>query len=110
MSPLFNPPPRRKVLIIAYYFPPLGLSGVQRILKFTKYLPDTGWQPVVLTVGNTKYYAFDEGLLNELQGRDIPIYRTPGAGQSTTKYPGKWLQKIGRAALQTLFIPDSRKH
>lgn len=91
MLPETTSPAPRKVLIIAYYFPPLGLSGVQRILKFTKYLPDFDWQPVVLTVGNTKYYAFDDGLLKELHGKDIPIYRTgPASGHSTSnKYPSK---------------------
>lgn len=36
-----NSLPGKKVLVIAYYYPPMGLSGVQRTLKFTKYLPDT---------------------------------------------------------------------
>jgi hypothetical protein len=39
-----------KVLIITYYWPPSGGAGVQRWLKFTKYLPSSGWIPVVLTV------------------------------------------------------------
>ena len=38
------------VLMIAYYFPPMGGAGVQRTLKFVKYLPEFGWQPHVLTV------------------------------------------------------------
>ncbi|MCS4471994.1 hypothetical protein JQ032_01445 [Clostridium botulinum] len=45
----------KKVLIIAYYFPPLGWSGVQRTLKFVKYLKDFGWQPIVVTVGKTDF-------------------------------------------------------
>ncbi|MBE0585718.1 MAG: glycosyl transferase family 1, partial [Desulfofustis sp.] len=53
----------KKVLVIAYYFPPLGGSGVQRVLKFVKYLPQFGWQPTVLTIGPTAYYAHDESLL-----------------------------------------------
>ncbi|HMT12896.1 MAG TPA: glycosyl transferase, partial [Ignavibacteria bacterium] len=40
----------KKVLIISYYFPPSGGPGVQRVLKFVKYLPEFGWQPIVLTV------------------------------------------------------------
>ena len=39
-----------RVLLISYYFPPSGGPGVQRVLKFAKYLPDFGWQPTVLTV------------------------------------------------------------
>jgi glycosyltransferase involved in cell wall biosynthesis len=38
------------VLMVAYYFPPMGGAGVQRTLKFIKYLPEYGWQPYVLTV------------------------------------------------------------
>ncbi|HCA81767.1 MAG TPA: glycosyl transferase, partial [Bacteroidetes bacterium] len=40
----------KKVLIVSYYFPPSGGPGVQRVLKFVKYLPEFGWQPHVLTV------------------------------------------------------------
>ena len=45
----------KKALIIAYYFPPAGGSAVQRILKFVKYLPQYGWQPVVLTAREKDY-------------------------------------------------------
>ena len=43
----------KKVLIIAYYWPPAGGAGVQRVLKFAKYLPKFGWEPVILTVNIT---------------------------------------------------------
>lgn len=56
----------KKVLIIAYYFPPLGWSGVQRTLKFTKYLQSFGWEPVVVTVGKTKFSILDDTLMNEI--------------------------------------------
>ena len=56
----------RNVLVIAYYFPPMGLSGVQRTLKFVKYLPKFGWQPTVLTVTPTGYFAQDYTLLEEI--------------------------------------------
>jgi len=39
-----------KVLILTYYWPPSGGAGVQRWLKFAKYLPEFGWQPYILTV------------------------------------------------------------
>ncbi len=40
-----------RVLMIAFHFPPCAeSSGVHRTLKFTRYLPDNGWQPIVLTV------------------------------------------------------------
>lgn len=56
----------KKVLIVAYYFPPLGGAGVQRILKFVKYLPQFGWEPVVLSVKDIDYPALDESLLKEI--------------------------------------------
>jgi Glycosyltransferase len=56
----------KKVLIIAYYFPPLGWSGVQRGLKFVKYLREFEWEPVVVTVGKTKFPVLDESLLEEI--------------------------------------------
>ncbi|MDY6915421.1 MAG: glycosyltransferase family 4 protein [Candidatus Cloacimonadota bacterium] len=64
----------KKVLIISYFFPPLGGPGVQRTQKFVKYLPEFGWQPVVLTVKKIEYVAYDESLLSEIS--NVPIYRT----------------------------------
>ncbi|MDZ4722487.1 MAG: glycosyltransferase [candidate division Zixibacteria bacterium] len=64
----------KKVLIIAYDFPPARTSGVYRPLKFAKYLPDFGWQPIILTVKNPPKGSFDESLLAEL-GQNTPIYR-----------------------------------
>lgn len=62
----------KKVLIVAYYFPPLGWSGVQRTLKFVKYLRKFGWEPVVVTVGQTKFSVTDETLVDEIpKGIDI---------------------------------------
>ena len=66
----------RKVLIIAYYFPPLGFSGVQRTLKFVKYLPSFGWSPTVLTVTPTGYFAMDMSLLKEIERTEIKVLRT----------------------------------
>lgn len=65
---------KKKVLIVAYYFPPLGWSGVQRTLKFVKYLRNFGWQPVVLTVGKTKFSVMDESLSKEIPD-DVKVIR-----------------------------------
>jgi glycosyltransferase involved in cell wall biosynthesis len=65
----------KKVLLVTYYFPPSGGPGVQRVLKFVKYLPQFGWQPVVLTVENGDYPARDESLLKEIP-EGTTIYRT----------------------------------
>ncbi|MFZ3371837.1 MAG: hypothetical protein WA131_02250, partial [Desulfitobacteriaceae bacterium] len=56
----------KKVLVIAYFFPPLGGSGVQRTLKFVKYLPKFGLQPIVSTVRYGHNFAYDESLLKEI--------------------------------------------
>ncbi|MBN1894297.1 glycosyl transferase family 1, partial [bacterium] len=61
----------KRVLLVAYYFPPMGMGGVQRALKFAKYLPEFGWKASVLTVRETSYYARDESLLKEAKGADI---------------------------------------
>jgi glycosyltransferase involved in cell wall biosynthesis len=61
-------PMERKVLIITYYWPPSGGSGVQRWLKFVKYLPSFGWTPYVFTPENPSFEIKDESLL-----RDIPV-------------------------------------
>ncbi len=57
----------RRVLIISYYWPPSGGAGVQRWLKFVKYLRDFGWEPVVYTPENPEYPVADFSL-----GKDIP--------------------------------------
>ncbi|MGO4733178.1 methyltransferase domain-containing protein [Paenibacillus sp. 2KB_22] len=65
---------RKKVLIIAYIFPPIGGSGVQRTLKFVKYLRGFGWEPVVLTVGETQSNLMDYSLGEEIPS-EIEIIR-----------------------------------
>lgn len=65
----------KKVLILAYYFPPLGMGGVQRVTKFVKYLPSFGWKPYVLTVKEVEYLAKDSSLLKDIP-REAEIVRT----------------------------------
>ncbi len=61
----------RRVLIISYYWPPSGGSGVQRWVKFAKYLPELGWEPVVYTPSNPEAPARDESLLAEVDGVEV---------------------------------------
>lgn len=56
----------RRVLIISYYWPPTGGSGVQRWVKFAKYLPQEGWQPVIYTPENPEQLAVDASLEAEV--------------------------------------------
>ncbi|MBL7014026.1 MAG: glycosyltransferase [Candidatus Marinimicrobia bacterium] len=61
----------KKVLIITYYWPPSGGPGVQRILKFCKYLPQHGWEPTVLTSRNGEYPALDTSLINDVKSLKV---------------------------------------
>jgi hypothetical protein len=56
----------KRVLIITYYWPPLAGSGVQRWLKFSKYLPQFGWEPVIFTPENPDFELKDVSLLQEI--------------------------------------------
>ena len=61
----------KKVLIIAYYWPPAGGPGVQRWLKFVKYLPDFGVQPIVYIPENPTYPIVDENLVSEVSDKAV---------------------------------------
>jgi glycosyltransferase involved in cell wall biosynthesis len=63
------------VLMIVYFFPPLGSVQVLRALKFAKYLPEYGWNPLVLAVKDISHYYQDPALLNELPD-SVVIKRT----------------------------------
>jgi len=64
----------KNVLIIAYYFPPAGGGGVQRTVKFAKYLSHFGWRPYVLTVREGSYSTLDDDLVGDVP-RDVRIFR-----------------------------------
>ena len=62
----------KRVLIISYYWPPTGGSGVQRWVKFAKYLPSEGWQPVIYTPENPEQLAVDHSLEAEIpEGTEV---------------------------------------
>jgi glycosyltransferase involved in cell wall biosynthesis len=65
----------RKVLIVAYYFPPFGGAGVQRTLKFVRYLPESGWLPAVLTVQGQVAHPRDPSLEAEIP-QNVSVNRT----------------------------------
>ena len=66
----------KKVLIISYYWPPSGGSGVQRWLKFTKYLPHYGWTPIIYTPENPYFEVKDTALLNDIPN-EVEVWKTP---------------------------------
>ena len=65
-----------KVLIITYYWPPSGGSGVQRWLKFVKYLRDFDIEPVVFTADNPNYPILDGSLKTDIP-KDIEVLKIP---------------------------------
>jgi len=121
-------PSKRKVLIITYYWPPGGGSGVQRWLKFTKYLASLGWEPVIYTPKNPEMAAFDASL-----AKDIPVgltvLQTPirepysiykrltgrkksdsiGAGFVSESGKTGFAERVARWIRGNLFIPDARR-
>jgi glycosyltransferase involved in cell wall biosynthesis len=111
----------KKVLIIAYYFPPLGMGGVQRITKFVKYLPPFGWKPYILTVKEVEYLAKDHTLLEDIS-HHVEIIRTSSFDPLRVLFllknifgKGKREDKrieahtIGRSKfLSWLFFPDNK--
>lgn len=64
---------QKKLLIITYYWPPAGGPGVQRWLKFVKYLPDFNIEPHVYVPQNPTYPIVDEGLVSEVSEKAIII-------------------------------------
>jgi len=117
----------KKVLIITYYWPPSGGAGVQRWLKFAKYLPEFGWQPIILTV-NPEYASYpqrDESLSKEV-GPDCLVYTTKSfelynlyklvSGKKEVPYGGfaneskeGLLQKFSKFLRGNFLLPDPRK-
>jgi len=118
----------KNVLVIAYYFPPSGGPGVQRVLKHIKYLKSFGWNPIILTVSNGQFPARDESLLNQVP-KDIKVVRThiyepydiyrKFTGKSkdaaidvnTIKKDGQKIglkEQIAEFIRATFFIPDAR--
>lgn len=115
-------------LVVAYYFPPSGGPGVQRVLKHIKYIRQFGWQPIVLTVENGQFPARDESLIAEIPD-DVIVRRTkiyepydiyrfftgkkPGTpiDVNTIKKEDQSLnfkERISEFIRATFFIPDAR--
>jgi glycosyltransferase involved in cell wall biosynthesis len=105
-----------KVLVIAYHFPPLGLSGIQRTFKFVKYMPACDWEPTVITTGDLSHYAIDKQLEKELDLTGIKVIRTKSSllikndiYKHRKNIPPEFIRKIKDKIGQTFFIPDSQK-
>ena len=114
-----------KVLIVTYYWPPSGGAGVQRWLKFSKYIPEFGWEPIILTVdpGCAAYPVTDLSLKENLPS-SIRVYPTPAINyfgiyrKDRSKIPTAGFAnsvdntlkgKIFRFIRGNFFLPDPRK-
>lgn len=116
----------KKVLVITYYWPPSGGAGVQRVLKFTKYLPQFGYKPYVVTVDEDQasYPAIDRTFEKDISP-ETEIFKTDTfepfnlysgligkksipTGFSNESDPG-FVQKFSRFIRGNFFIPDARR-
>jgi len=64
----------KNILVVTYYWPPSGGPGVQRVLKFCKYLPEFGWRPIILTVSNGDFPVYDNSL--EIENKRFEIFKS----------------------------------
>lgn len=101
----FETTSRKKVLIITYYWPPAGGPGVQRWLKFVKYLPSFGYEPHVYIPENPTYPIVDEKLIQEVSEKAIII-------KQKIKEPYRWasfLSKNNTKKISSGIIPSKKK-
>ncbi len=118
----------KKVLIVTYYWPPAGGPGVQRILKFAKYLPEMGWEPIILTVSKGTYTALDPSLENDIP-EYLKVFRSTcpepdtlykifsGTKTGSTTPVGvlaaenlNWKKRMAHNIRLNYFIPDAKKY
>lgn len=118
--------PSKRILIISYYWPPAGGPGVQRWLKFVKYLPDFGIEPHVYVPKNPTYPLLDEKLVADVSDKAIiikkPIFEPYGlagifskkktkkisSGIIPNKKKQSFIEKMLLWVRGNLFIPDAR--
>jgi len=116
---------QKKILIITYYWPPAGGPGVQRWLKFAKYLPEFGWKPIIFTPENPSYPLLDESLVKDVP-EALEIIKTKiwepyqlaeklnksnkkfKAGQFDVGPHQSWKSKLSIWVRGNFFIPDAR--
>jgi len=118
----------KKVLFITYYWPPSGKASIHWPLKMIKYLPEFGWQPLVLTVKNEDVFSKkDENLLRDID-KNLKVYKTNSyepfqiykrfigkdndeqliASETISKTNGSLSHKISIWIRMNLFVPDAR--
>jgi glycosyltransferase involved in cell wall biosynthesis len=119
----------KRVLVITYYWPPSGGAGVQRWLKFVKYLREYGWEPVVYTPENPESPAEDLSLLKDIpDGLEVirtriwepySVYKKFVGRKKNDRIKTGFLSEKKKPSIQeklsvwirgNLFIPDARKY
>jgi glycosyltransferase involved in cell wall biosynthesis len=112
---------QKNILIIAYYFPPLGGVPVQRTLKFIRHLPEYEWNPVVLTVldGYDHFHPNDPSLINKIPD-GVEVIRTKEIGIASrvirffrSKAPGRFTDEVVRLRkllYNSLLFPDEKNY
>lgn len=107
----------KNVLFIVYYFPPMGGSGVQRPLKFIKYLREYGWNPVVICPEPGIYSVFDDSLQKELDDINPEVIRVPGktpfhllgGGKKPASGIPEFFTNTLRKSMQLFMFPDNKR-
>lgn len=95
----------KKVFMIAHQFPPIGGSGVQRTVKFIKYLLGFGWEGIVLTRQANKAQLTDNTLFKDIP-QNTKVYRTPAWDLSELIFP---LSLAGKLIRRRVLIPDGER-
>lgn len=96
----------RRVLIITYYWPPSGGAGVQRWLKFAKYLTDFGWEPVIYTPENPEVPVYDASLLKDVNPK-ITVLTTKV--WEPYQYYKRLLRLDKNEGINSSFVSESKK-
>lgn len=118
---------KKKVLIITYYWPPAGGPGVQRWLKFVKYLPDFNIEPIVYCPENPNYPLIDKSLITDV-AKDLTVIKQPikepykiasifskksktiSKGIIPVEKKQSFIEKAMLYVRGNFFIPDARKN
>ena len=119
---------KKKVLIILYYWPPAGGPGVQRWLKFVKYLPEFNIEPIVYCPSNPNYPIIDKSLKDEIPNGITVIsqpiqepyrfakllskksYKSISSGVIPKRKRQSLVERLMLFVRGNFFVPDARKN
>jgi len=100
----------KNLLILSYYYPPLGLSGVQRTVKFVKYLPQFGWNPIIIAPHPRGSYLYDPALCAEVAQAKVfrtcsldPLFLSPQKNTGSALHKNSLASRVNR-----WLVPDNK--